>query len=66
LVIHAFYDGLTSPYAQGLKTSLFIEKVIILWTSPKICGKASDAIDAVRSTIPTGFTFLRINLGKIQ
>ena len=31
----------------------------------EICGKASDALDVVRSAIPTGFTFLRINLGKI-
>jgi hypothetical protein len=32
----------------------------------ELCGKASDALDAVRSAIPTGFTLLRINLGKIQ
>ena len=32
----------------------------------RLCGKISDAVDAVRSAIPTGFTFLRINLGKIK
>jgi hypothetical protein len=26
----------------------------------QLCGKASDAVDAVRSAIPTGFTFARL------
>ena len=32
----------------------------------ELCGKASDAADAERSAILTGFTFLRVNVGKIQ
>jgi hypothetical protein len=32
----------------------------------RLCGKASDAVGAVRSAIPTGFEFFRIAYGNIE